>query len=486
MALATKLKTTAKNSPTGAASYEYGPTGKASTSEAAAKTQALQSIANNNTAPSSNVTNTQSNQSRVQSNYSQYYTPNDKVATSYQRLRNAELSDPGDYEESEYTEKYRNTLSNVENSKPDAFTSKYSEQIASLLDSIYNQDSFSYNPTEDEGFQNYRDMYQNNARRAMQDTLGNAATLTGGYGSTAAQTAAQQSYDQTMSGLNSAFLDFWDRAYQKYRDNIANQYNQLNAFNTQDNIDYSRHRDDVTDWQTDRSYYANQLANSQNYDLNSYNADLNHYQTNLNHYTDLYKLESDNDQWEKQFALNRETQDYQNMLTEQAIQQGGIQTAMAQDQYDLYNYYRQLGYNYTQAMNLMNGLNADGTRPGSGGSGGSRGGGGGSYSPASITQNQLNQDWLDIYKSKGREAADKYVSDAKKYMNVIDEDYTGSIGSLRRNENNVNRSELTSDEKKYQQQLTQMATSGDWREKAASRTNHFSINDYIKSQKGKK
>lgn len=427
MALATKLKTTAKNSPTGAASYEYGPTGKASTSEAAAKTQALQSIANNNTAPSSNVTNTQSNQSRVQSNYSQYYTPNDKVATSYQRLRSAELSDPGDYEESEYTEKYRNALSNVENSKPDAFTSKYSEQIASLLDSIYNQDSFSYNPTEDEGFQNYRDMYQNNARRAMQDTLGNAATLTGGYGSTAAQTAAQQSYDQTMSGLNSAFLDFWDRAYQKYRDNIANQYNQLNAFNTQDNIDYSRHRDDVTDWQTDRSYYANQLANSQNYDLNSYNADLNHYQNNLNHYTDLYKLESDNDQWEKQFALNRETQDYQNMLTEQAIQQGGIQTAMAQDQYDLYNYYRQLGYNYTQAMNLMNGLNADGTRPGSGGSGG----GNHRYKKTSDDEEVTSKptvDWADLYdvydqlkSSNSGTAADAVNAEA--YLRYVKDNY---------------------------------------------------------------
>lgn len=378
MALATRYKTKPSNSPTGTPSgATYGPTGAPYDSEKKRLDSAVEAVQNATSyaTPTANVTNqtTQSNQSRISNNYDNYYSPTGKSESAYQRMLTAQLGDPGDFEESEYTEKYRNKLTDVENSKPDAFTSKYSEQIASLLDSIYNQKEFSYNPTMDEGFQNYREMYQNNARRAMQDTMGQAAQLTGGYGSTAAQTAAQQSYDQTMSGLNDKYLDFWDRAYQKYRDNVSDQYNKLGAFNNQDNIDYSRYRDDVTDWQTDRSYYAGQLANSQNYDLNVYNADLSHYQNNRDYYTSLYNTETANDQWDKQFALNRETQDYQNMLNEQAIQKGGIETAMAQDQYDMYNYYRQLGYNYTQAMNLMKGLNPDGTAIGSGRSGG-RGG----------------------------------------------------------------------------------------------------------------
>ncbi len=378
MALATKYKGNSKNSPYGAASTStYGPTGKPSnaTTQAQAQTNAVVNAVQNATSyatPTANVTSGTTT-SKSSSNYNNYYTPTGNVSSAYQKMVSAQRADPGDYDESEYTEQYRNKLSDVENSKPDAFTSKYSEQIANLLDSIYNQESFSYNPTTDEGFQNYKSMYQNNARRAMQDTLGSAAQLTGGYGSTAAQTAAQQSYDQTMSGLNSAYLDFWDRAYQQYQDNRANQYNQLNAFNTQDNIDYSRYRDDVSDWQTDRSYYANQLANNQNYDLNVYNTDLARYQNNRDYYTNLYNTENANDQWAQEFALNRQAQDYQNMLTEQAIQQGGIETQMAQGQYDLYNYYRQMGYNYTQAMNLMNGLNADGTKIGSGSSGSGRG-----------------------------------------------------------------------------------------------------------------
>ncbi len=47
----------------------------------------------------------------------------------------------------------------------------------------------------------YMDRYLQNARRAMQDTAGMAASLTGGYGNTYAQSVGQQAYDETLRGL---------------------------------------------------------------------------------------------------------------------------------------------------------------------------------------------------------------------------------------------------------------------------------------------
>ena len=83
--------------------------------------------------------------------------------------------------------------------------------------------------------------------------MGQAQAASGGYGSTYAQQVGQQAYDQTMSGLNDKVLDFRDRAYQTYLNNQSHRYNQLNAFQTQDNTDYGRYRDTVADWQADRN-----------------------------------------------------------------------------------------------------------------------------------------------------------------------------------------------------------------------------------------
>ena len=58
--------------------------------------------------------------------------------------------------------------------------------------------AFSYDPSRDEMFRRYARLYQRQGQTAMEDTLGQAAGLTGGYDSSYAQQAGQQEYNRYM------------------------------------------------------------------------------------------------------------------------------------------------------------------------------------------------------------------------------------------------------------------------------------------------
>lgn len=186
-------------------------------------------------------------------------------STSYQKYytkpnyRN-NYYDTMEYEPSDEVEEYYGKMQQTEAARPDPYKSKYTEQIDNILNGILNNKGFSYKAEDmmnDDLYQLYRQQYQQNAQRAMRDTMGAAQAMTGGYGSTYSQAAAQQAYDQTMAGLNDRALDFYDRAFARYQDERNNEYNKLGAVENLDNTDYGRYRDTVTDWQTDRNYYAN-------------------------------------------------------------------------------------------------------------------------------------------------------------------------------------------------------------------------------------
>ena len=267
------------------------------------------------------------------------YSQSQQVTDAYNAYKARLSRMPDDYSESDEVEARREQLKNVEENRPDPFKSKYEAQISGLLDQIYNQKKFSYTGKDlknDDLYQMYAQRYTDSARRAMQDTMANAQAQSGGYGSSYAAQVAQQSYDNTMTGLNDKVMDFRDRAYQMYRDDQANRYNQLQAFQGQDNTDYGRYRDTVTDWQNDRNYFLNALNGERAHDLNVYNANTSNYWNGTNHLAGqynadrsadmgVYKMDTDNEnfdremsmkeeQWAKEYAMKKEAQALDNEL----------------------------------------------------------------------------------------------------------------------------------------------------------------------------
>lgn len=177
------------------------------------------------------------------------------------------------YQRSDRVNEYYEKTRKLERNKPDEFESKYEGQISDILDNILNRPKFSYTSedmTNDDLYKMYRDQYMRQGNLAMRDTMGNAASLTGGYGNTYASVAGQQAYDNYVSMLNDKALDFYDRAYQRYNDEGQNLYNQMNVVTGLDNTDYQRHRDTVSDYYNDLNYYNGRYNQEYGYDYGQY------------------------------------------------------------------------------------------------------------------------------------------------------------------------------------------------------------------------
>lgn len=179
------------------------------------------------------------------------------------------------YAPSENVNHYKDILTGVEGNKPGAYESQYKGQIDEILDTILNRPKFDENSVyESDLYKNYRENYIQQGQRAMRDATGNAAGLTGGYGSTYAAAAGQQAYDNYLSQLNDRSMDIYDRLYNKYLNEGNELYNQLGILNNQDSLDYGKYRDEISDYQNERDYYNNRYNQEYANDFGSYQTDL--------------------------------------------------------------------------------------------------------------------------------------------------------------------------------------------------------------------
>lgn len=80
-----------------------------------------------------------------------------------------------------------------------------------------NREGFAYDLNADPMYQQYMDQYTRAGRLAMEDTMGKAAALTGGYGNSYAQTAGQQAYGGYLQQLNERVPELYALAYSKYQ-----------------------------------------------------------------------------------------------------------------------------------------------------------------------------------------------------------------------------------------------------------------------------
>ena len=90
-----------------------------------------------------------------------------------------------------------------------------------------NREVFSYDPEKDPLYQSYRKQYTDAGRLAMEDTVGMASTLTGGYGNSYAQTAGQQTYNAYLQQLAGVMPELYGAAYDRYRAEGEALYNEI-------------------------------------------------------------------------------------------------------------------------------------------------------------------------------------------------------------------------------------------------------------------
>lgn len=117
------------------------------------------------------------------------------------------------------------------------YEGKWDAQIADLYNQIVQRKPFEYSTEDDMLFKLYEQKYTQQGKQAMRDSMGQAAALTGGYGSSYGQAVGQQNYDAYLTQLTDLIPQLQDAAYQRYAaegDRLTQQYGLLSDMDSRD------------------------------------------------------------------------------------------------------------------------------------------------------------------------------------------------------------------------------------------------------------
>lgn len=115
----------------------------------------------------------------------------------------------------------------------DNTSEQWEKQMQALLEELENRAPYSYDTESDPLYQQYRDQYTSLGRLAMEDTVGQAAALTGGYGSTYGETAGAKAYSSYLDRLNDILPELYDRGQAAYDRQTDELYQRLDFLSGQ-------------------------------------------------------------------------------------------------------------------------------------------------------------------------------------------------------------------------------------------------------------
>lgn len=269
----------------------------------------------------------------------------------------------------------------------------YSDQVGDMISQIMDREKFSYDPDTDTLFQNALSSAMNSGRSAMQDTIGQAASLTGGYGSSYATSAGNQAYNSFVEGAYDNLPEYYQMALQTYQNDTQDMYNKLGMLNTADDKEYSRldnaYNRNFQDWTQKYGMEYQQWADSVNFALQSaglqlneastvgsllnnaysanqswsdsmYSRDYGRYQDDRNYATQIAQMQN-SDYWKKYSASQSGSKKGGKDITSEQIKEARelINDGTPMKYKDLYDQLKSEGYNVSQLDDIFGTLSFD-------------------------------------------------------------------------------------------------------------------------------
>ena len=170
---------------------------------------------------------------------------------------------------------YRDSVAAMQ---PEDYTSGFEARLQELYDQIAGREAFSYDPEEDEMYKRYARLYAAQGAAAMEDTMGQAAALTGGYGSSYAQAVGQQAYDRYLGELASLVPELRQAALAEYTQEGKALTDRYGLLRQQESAAYDRWQDTVAQWQKVLAQAQSEYDDTAAQDAKSYQTMLKHYQ----------------------------------------------------------------------------------------------------------------------------------------------------------------------------------------------------------------
>ena len=246
------------------------------------------------------------------------------------KKKRQEMEDNSTYNESSAVKLARDALNAHNANKVADWTGgNYGDAMNDALNKYTNREKFKYDLNGDALYQQYKDQYINQGRLAMQDTMGQASALTGGYGNSYASTVGNQAYQGYLQKLNDVVPELYQMALDQYNQEGENLLNNYNVLNNQYNTEYGEWRDKVSDWNTEASRLSDAYNNERNFDYSQFTSNRDYYANQYNNertydyglYNDAYNRAFDNykqqvseDQFNQNLKWQKESAGYQKQI----------------------------------------------------------------------------------------------------------------------------------------------------------------------------
>ena len=122
-------------------------------------------------------------------------------------------------------------------------TTSWTDDIERMFTEIENREKFEYDVDNDQLFQQALASAMNSGKTAMQDTIGQASALTGGYGSTYATSAGNQAYNAFIEDAYDNLPQYYNMALQAYQAEGEEMFNLLSAYMSADSAEWQKNVD---------------------------------------------------------------------------------------------------------------------------------------------------------------------------------------------------------------------------------------------------
>ncbi len=212
------------------------------------------------------------------------YVQSNNVTKAENKLNKIESKNPGAYKESSTVKALRKKLNATESLNPGEYTSKYTQPLQSALGDILNRKAFSYDISSDAIYNLYKDLYTAQGKSAMEDTVGQAAAMTGGYSNSYAVTAGNQAYQKYLDQLSGKIPELYQLALSRYNQEGQDALNKYSVLSDAENTDYSRYNDQYNRFLNEREYASSSLNNERSFDFGKWEANVNKWQNDRSYY----------------------------------------------------------------------------------------------------------------------------------------------------------------------------------------------------------
>lgn len=229
-------------------------------------------------------------------------------------------------------------LQEAEKATP-TYAGTYDTKLEEIYDKIVNRDKFKYDVNGDALYQQLAAQYQQQGKMAMQDTMGQAAALTGGYGNSYAVTAGNQAYQGYLQKINEMVPELHDAALARYNaegEALMDEYALTGDLRDEE---YSRYQDEL-------NLYLQDVDRKQALADNAYERGRDNWYTAYQMGVDADNTRYEREQYEAETAYGKQQDAYERLISlitttgytpsAQELQAAGMSEAQAKAYADYY------------------------------------------------------------------------------------------------------------------------------------------------------